>query len=300
MATSTANLVYDNSTITNFKQWGSGISAGILSVGWTQTTDTGQVNWSTIATVPASTTVYEVWKSSDGLSSTLPIFIKIGYGFSTTAIRIQISAGTGSDGAGNLTGVLLTSQPWVAAPFTVANQGATTFPCYFAGNGGNLYMYLWSSTLSISVCMLVERSKDATGASTGDYFTVIQMGANNSSNSGSAFQQTVKSSGLSLRDTGIIGVGITSGSATGSAFGTVAAYPVFPNIGKVGNPLLGLMTAYVTDIGNNSTVTVASMYGSTHTYIAMSPGTNNSTDFSSALAGRTFSFTRPGGLILFE
>lgn len=296
MTTHTASLVYDNSSIANFKAWGSGISAGIAAIGWVQTADTGQVNWTTIATVPSSTFVYEIWRANDALQSSAPIFIKVWYGFSTTVPRLQLSAGTSSDGAGNITGTQLTSAPWVITGLST-NQGATTFPCFFSGNTGNLYMYLWSTATNspaTPMILAIERAKNASGTDVGTYFTVATL--NSVTSTTQALQQTITTSGVGLRDNGILCLSLTNGAGTGNVLGSVAAYPVFPNIGKVGNPLLGLMTVAAVDIANGATVTVTSMYGGTHTYVGALP----STGFNTPLGLRNSGGLAPGCIVLFE
>ena len=51
-------LLYDNSSTANFIAWGSALSAAISSMGWIQTTDTGQVVWTaTVLTLTQATVV---------------------------------------------------------------------------------------------------------------------------------------------------------------------------------------------------------------------------------------------------
>lgn len=274
MTTATGSYVCDNSTLTNFKSWAQAISGAFTTMGWAQTTDTGQVNWGTIATVPSSAYVSEIWKTADALSSTLPIFIKIGYGFSTTNPRIQITVGQGSDGSGNITGTTISSSPWVITGTAMTNQSSTTFPCYFSGSTGEFRMYMWSSstgTLAIQTVFGIERSKSALGADTSDYFTVISAGGQNGGPT--IFQQSIKSASVGVRDTCWMAIPGSTGSNTGAAFGTVTALPIFPVLGLVGNPFLGWMSAYGADVTNGASVTVSSMYGSTHTYVGCTNAT---------------------------
>lgn len=295
MATSTGNFVCDNSSLANFKSWAQAISNAFSAFGWTQTTDTGQVNWGTIASVPSSTFVYEVWKAADALASTMPIFVKVQYGFSSTSPRFQITVGTGSDGAGNITSQVISSAPW-AASGNLTNQGASTFPCYFSGSAGEFRALMWSvstSTPNITAFFTIERSKDGSGNNTASYVTVTAAGSGASSISN---QQTVTASAAANRETGIVALAGTNGSNTGAALGTVAALPVFPLLGLVGNPMLGLMVAFASDVAANSTCTVASMYGSTHTYIAFNPGGL----LSNALGARNINGATMAGLMRYE
>lgn len=269
MATATGNYPSDNSSLANFKSWAQAISNAFSTFGWTQTTDTGQVNWSTIAAVPSSTYVYEVWKANDTQASTLPIYVKVEYGFSSTSPRIRMTAGTGSNGSGTITGAVVSSPPWEITSLET-NQGATTFPCFFSGDAGEFRMYMWQSTgVSVGVIFVIERSKDSSGNKTTDYFTAAS--ANASAVAGANQQSILSTSLVGNRDTGgIIAPALTTGSGTGAFNGTVAAFPVFPVIGKVGNPMLGLMTVAANDVSDGASVTVTSMYGGTHTFVAAS------------------------------
>jgi hypothetical protein len=293
--TATGSYVCDNSTLTNFKSWAQAISNAFSAFGWTQTADTGQVNWSSIASVPSSTYVYEVWKASDALASTMPIYVKIGYGASSTSPRIQITVGTSSNGSGTITGQAMTGTPWTITGTSFSNGGATTYPCYFSGSTGEFRMWMWGNPTGspgYGTLFVIERGKDGSGANTADYVTALYACQFSSSTAG---QQTITASGVGNLENGVLGLALTSGSGTGLAFGTVTALPVFPVLGKVGNPMLGLMTAVVADAAINSTVTVTSMYGSTHTYIAA--GGNS---LSSGIGGRAVNGAPINGLMRYE
>lgn len=270
--TSTANVVCDNSSLANFKSWGQFISNAFSAFGWTQTADTGQVNWGSIASVPASTYVYEVWKASDALAATMPIFVKVEYGFSATVPQFRMTVGTNSNGSGTITGQVVTSAPWQITA-SVTNQGASTFPCYASGSTGEFRLAMWNPAAGSPQLLgffFIERSKDNTGANTNSYVTIGY--ANGSTTIGQTLQQSISASVVYAKGTGIFST--CPALMTGLDNGTTAAFPCFPHIGSVGNPFLGVMLAFQNDAAANSTCTVASMYGSTHTYIAL--GANNS------------------------
>jgi hypothetical protein len=131
---------------------------------------------------------------------------------------------------------------------------------------------MWSSsTVNVGAIFGIERSKDSSGNKSTDYFTALSVGTN--SNGGN--QQTILSASLiGNHENSVINAAPTGGSATGAFNGTVAAFPLFPVLGKIGNPMLGFMCAAANDVAEASTVTVASMYGSTHTYVAAYGGTS--------------------------
>lgn len=271
MATLTGTHVCDNSTLAHFKDWAQSISTAFSTFGWTQTTDTGQVNWTTIASVPAASNyVYEIWQAADTQASTTPIFIKVEYGSGSsgaTRPSLRITVGTSSNGSGTITGSIISSAPWYPGGTSggAPAQGSTLFNCYYSGDAGEIRIYMWSSTsLTLGTVFAIERSKDSSGNKTTDYFTVITVDDLNFN----ANQQSILTSGLiGNLDGGLVALASTSGNSTGAFNGTVCAFPAFPIIGKVGNPMLGLMTAIASDVTYQTVVTVASMYGGTHTYI---------------------------------
>jgi hypothetical protein len=95
-----------------FREWGLELSTKLAAAGLVQTADTGQINWTTVTRPGASTEAgFEVWRMNDALQATAPVFFRIGYGTNsgTTGPRIQVTVGTGTDGAGTLTGTALTT-----------------------------------------------------------------------------------------------------------------------------------------------------------------------------------------------
>jgi len=223
------------------------------------------------AAVPSSAYVYEIWMSADSpYTGTLPIYLKMAYGYSATSPRIQVSVGTSSNGAGTINGSVIAFAPWTPTT-NQANQGATTFPCFFSGTAGEFRMYMWqSSSLTTGVLFGIERSKDSGGSTTASYFTVL-FAQNVGGTAGISYagQQTITASaGAANVDFAWISPSLTSGSGTGIFNGTVAAFPVFPSLGLCGNPMLGWMTCCGNDVSDGSTVTVASLYAGTHTFVA--------------------------------
>jgi hypothetical protein len=117
MAIATSIDIRKNGSYVDFNAQGAALNALLTSVGLTQTSDTGQINWATNTTyVNTSWNTsygYEIWSFNDSLQATAPIFIKIEYGNVSTqsgAVRGDIgtwvTVGTGSNGAGTITGVI--------------------------------------------------------------------------------------------------------------------------------------------------------------------------------------------------
>src|ERR1019366_10375320 len=105
--TSNLTLVRDNSTLANFKNWATAISAFFITAGWTRTSDTGQVNWSTIATVPgAGSFVYEILQTNDGATT---YYLKVEYGTHNDGSNnpaMRFTGGTSTTGTGSISGIM--------------------------------------------------------------------------------------------------------------------------------------------------------------------------------------------------
>lgn len=165
MTTSSVTLTFDNTSDANFRAWGSGISTALQAVGLVQTSDTGQINWTTV--VRGSTSAaeniagYEMYGFNDSLQGTQPIFLKLEYGHvimttnSGTAVPylpvIYITVGTATNGAGKITAVvrnrvrLLGSSVLTSTSGSTSNGGAISASnqqCYFSGDGSYICMAL--------------------------------------------------------------------------------------------------------------------------------------------------------------
>src|SRR3954454_12687471 len=101
MPTDIRNLPAFISDDATFRTWGSGVAAQIAAMGLVQTSDTGQINWTTVTRLAINTSAgYEVWRFNDALQSTKPVFIRLDYGIAGVADRPRIIArvGTATDG----------------------------------------------------------------------------------------------------------------------------------------------------------------------------------------------------------
>jgi hypothetical protein len=183
MATLTANCAPDNTSDTTFRLWGSSVDNSFVSLGWIQASDTGQINWTTVTkpTIVNTSQGYSIFRMNDSLQSTQPVFIKMEYGSSSSTLLIPafwITIGTGSDGSGNITGVL-NSRQYIAS--YSSNTGNSI--CYFSGSSSRWCAALWTnhnSTLFYYNVLSIERTKDSTGALTSDglmFFTTVSSSA---------------------------------------------------------------------------------------------------------------------------
>lgn len=124
MAIHTWAAAQDASTDAAWRTWGQAIHNALVALGTlVQTSDTGQANWTT-ATRPGNTsaTVYEVWAFADTLQSTAPTYVRIAFGNLSSQPVIYLRVGTGTNGAGTLTGNVSTEMGWLFTQTTTAQN----------------------------------------------------------------------------------------------------------------------------------------------------------------------------------
>lgn len=175
MATQSWSSPVDTTTTAGFRAWGSELSAKFAAVGLVQASDTGQINWTTV-NLPGSGAYggYEIWRFNDSLQATAPIFIKIEYGAASTinsSPGLRITVGTGSNGAGTLTGIV--SSVHASGCASGAGGGsATSFPsylCHAAGFLGLAFKVGWGQN---TPAFAIIRFSDDDGTPNGDGFSL--------------------------------------------------------------------------------------------------------------------------------
>lgn len=135
MTTYTYSSTVAHANDANFRAWGLDYSDALTAVGLLKTADTGQIDWATVARPGTNTAAgYEIRTFADALQSTAPVYIKFEYGTGASATRPQIwiSIGSGSDGAGNLTGVYIDRRSTCDSN----NLPGGTTPAYFCHTEG--------------------------------------------------------------------------------------------------------------------------------------------------------------------
>jgi hypothetical protein len=176
-----------NGSDVNFRAWGSAISAAIAAVGLVQTSDTGQINWTTVSTPNNinQSRGYEIWKFNDALQATRPVFIRLDYGsgpYDLPNPQMWLTIGTATNGAGTITAnasfpgsfhaqrtiFTTTSTPWYASgsaksPFYVSSDGAGSLQL-----GGWMNFPTSNSPSYAGGFLLAERTRDWDGTPNGE------------------------------------------------------------------------------------------------------------------------------------
>jgi hypothetical protein len=171
MAKDQRNLPAFLGTDADFRAWGSGIAAQIAAMGLVQTADTGQINWTTVLRPAINTSAgYEMWRFADSLQVTKPVFIRMEYGIAAVADRprLIVRVGTGTDGAGTLTGQVGTAVTLQTSG--VSKTAGVVLPSLCSGSTSRLNLLTDAdfSNTNFTFLICVERTKTNLGVDTGD------------------------------------------------------------------------------------------------------------------------------------
>ncbi len=180
MTTFNYNTPVAHANDADFRAWGVLYSAALAACGLVQTADTGQIDWVTV-TRPGTNTAagYQIWRFNDTLQGAAPVYIKFEFGTGASATRpmVWITLGTGSDGAGNITG------GYIARRTCNSSDNLTgTPPAFFCHTEGFLGIG-WASFLSagnpkLGQLILLHRTVTAAGVVTADGLDCITRNDN--------------------------------------------------------------------------------------------------------------------------
>lgn len=99
---------FADTTLTTYKAWMADFSAALDDIGFPKSADTGQIDIPSVSAIPSNNVSgYEIRYLNDSLHAVAPVYVKIEYGVSNFPDRygIAVTAGTGTDGAGTITGI---------------------------------------------------------------------------------------------------------------------------------------------------------------------------------------------------
>ena len=171
MTTYSTNSRWKHTTDAEYQEWVQEWHDILIGVGLTQTSDTGQYATSPVTlTRPAVNTLstgYLIYRFNDTLQATAPIFMKFRFGTGaslTNRPQIYYEVGTGTDGSGNITGL-------IRAGVMINGYSAdveTAYPsdaCYSAAAG--FFGLSWKGQSNGFTFFMVARSCDSNGSPTG-------------------------------------------------------------------------------------------------------------------------------------
>lgn len=275
MTTSTYSTVINHTTDAGFRAWGSELSTNLQAVGLVKTADTGQINWATVTRPGTSTAAgYEIYRFNDALQGTAPVFLKLEYGTGSTVSNPQLwlTVGTGSDGAGTITGTVVSRT--VCATTPAAPSTSTPYPSYVCMAGGQLMVCSKTgagpSSSNSGMFWHVGRSTDDAGADTADGVVCYYKTAG-SINQSAQFRYFAEPATIAA--TGTSGIGgpycMVPASLTSSLFGAdiqaFKHYAAFPLV----RPTVGLVTVLTAEVPAGNTISVAAVGSTPRTYISI-------------------------------
>lgn len=266
MPTDTRNLPANFATDADFRQWGQGLSAQFAAIGLVKTADTGQIDWSTVLKPSAASQIrgYEIWRFNDVLQATAPVFIKMEFGSSATATWPALSPtiGTGTNGAGTLTGQIGTTRA-VGINTSFPAPGLNSY-CSGSNNRLSLASALDPSNANGLMLVCIERPKTRLGIDTSDGV----MRQNGSAWNGTRFQFLPYLGVIPAEYATGICLDINAGGLSSSGNNVMLS----PAITFWGKPIYGSWTVYKNaDITALSPISVDYL-GASHTYLPLGPG----------------------------
>ncbi len=255
-----------NQSEATFRKWAQ-FARDCFALGFVQTADTGQIDLyqagaftSTGGSLPQG---YNIFRMADALQASYPVFMKLEYmtwGGASISPAIWLTVGTGSDGAGNLTGIFV-----VRFNLPCGNASGSTLPAY--GSGGTNYAVFAIGTNATPFCLSIERSVDATGTVTGEGVIVVVVGGTGVSTVAST--KSIYGIAIGTQPAIETGVHVVLTSQNPSSFGiNVGVSLMVPYAGVAKQPGFGFLAIRQGDFVIYSSIAL-SVYGATHTFLRL-------------------------------
>jgi hypothetical protein len=264
-----------SATGTEIRAWVQAMHDALAAIGMVQTSDTGQVNISTMLNASATNTAvgYEVWRFDDAAQATCPIVFKLEYGRGAGVgyAQMWLTVGSGSDGAGNITGVRFAR----AAVGPGGNTGTASTTGYASsGDGSMCALVPWPAVLGNAPMFIIERARNADGTPRAEDFLVAAQGTSNSTCDIYAYD----CAGGNYTRQGAVAVvpgnvsGTNMGSGTSLAAGTLGPAYTLLNYPPAVVPWQALaVVAYPPGDRPSGEFTLHTL-GADHNYLALPPG----------------------------
>lgn len=186
MAYSTVNIPTSFTTDAEFRAFCSAVDSAITGLGLVNTSDTGQVNLSTAVlpsgtgvSGPSTTIYYKIYRFADSLQSSKPVFIRVEFYSSAnlaTRPRVKFKVGTGTDGAGNLSG-----NPQGYFDMDPGGGSSNSQVSYVSGGTNRMTLCMWAGDSSATYrgqFITVERSKAADGTDSNESIIMYAHNSN--------------------------------------------------------------------------------------------------------------------------
>jgi hypothetical protein len=177
MGKATANFAFDHTTDAGFRVWGLAVSTMLQATGLVKTSDTGQVDWTTV-TKPGAGALggYEIYRFDDALQATAPIFIRLEYksaSASATRPALWMQVGVATNGAGTMVGTTSTLLDVTTNPNTPSTS--TIYSSFACAKDGYLGACIGAGATNNQFFLGVERFRDAAGVMLAEGVAIYNM-----------------------------------------------------------------------------------------------------------------------------
>lgn len=288
----------------NFRTWGSTTSDLWQDVGLTKTADTGQIDWTSVVRGATADTFlgYEIFTlDTDTQHATFPLYIRVDYGVGSGAVdraKLGIQIGSGTNGAGTLTGVLGTQRIFTAsaADTTTRDNYCSAGDGYFAWAGGWEAASNTTSQLRNTI-FIIERLRDNTGDPTADGVYTFFAGIEATFGTRGYTQITRSTDTITAYSSGAgnIRIGSYVPNQSGSFGSDLYLFTHHPADRALYNPCLSNLFYYHSDFTAGVDFDI-DMYGTAQTYKPL--GRNNTA--SNSFQNTAFAHTNSGLALLWE
>ena len=273
MATRFATLIRDSGSTTNLRAWAQFVEDTLVTTGgWVVTTDTGQTApGSLVGTATANAKQgFRIYRMNDSLQATAPVFMRIdfGTGGSGAIAAFWVTIGTGSDGAGNITGFLWNGGASAAATVLNSAGGSISGLLNSYGSAANNRVSLGLFVSNVNTYHLVftlERTKDATGADTSSGLLAVYIGNLGGTGVVDASRYIRCTPGAQATAETGLSYALTMQNPTQSFGGFIGAAAVIHFRGIAQQPGTNVMIVNQADVGPEGSFSM-SLYGATRTY----------------------------------
>lgn len=276
MARSSASYLGGAGSAAAYKaSWGV-IAAQIAAV-LSRTSDTGQVNWTTVASDnPTLGRDYEVFSFADPLQATAPIVMRFDYvgGNSPGTTGLYVTVGTSSDGAGNIGGLTIPRHL-----LTSFYPGAVTRYAYTSNGDGSLFTLAYNldpagASTGGAGLLVIDRCRNPDGTPNGQGFMVWRWTSDSATTTawgGLYNKQFALAAGAQSAVDWNSNLYVPNGWNLQSAFSGANSYafPVFTYAGPVvGGASQAIMGGFMADFPRDSEINM-SLYGQNMRWLSL-------------------------------
>lgn len=287
MTTYTNNATIVHTTNANFQAWVNEVyTALVTQLGLTQTADTGQMAVPCVSAIPAINIYagYYVFSFNDALQATAPIFFRIDFGSGPNPgiPAMALSVGTGSNGAGTMTGLGSVPINKLGLSYNAVPGGApyNSYYCYNATQGVAWFNFKYGAmgTNSANAVFAIARTVNAAGAPTANGAMVLTIASSTGTGVYGAttilnYSENSVYYGPQQWFGGPPLAAVPFGESTSLKGTTANVFPVWQYSGNATTPGAGITNAFgigvAAETGNLTTLPINILGTLTMTYIAL-------------------------------